>query len=284
VTRKRFVWKTRIREIQLGDRTLIAGVLNVTPDSFSDGGRFSDPDRAYARAMEIEDQGADLVDIGGESTRPGSARVSEAEELRRIVPVLKRLKDKLAIPICVDTYKAAVAEKALEHGAEIINDPSGLTFDPALAKVVANHDAGLILNHMRGTPETWGKLPPLSDVMGTVVADVRATVHRAMRTGIDQSRIVVDPGLGFGKRKEQNTELIARLPQLSSLGFPIMVGPSRKSFLAKEGERDTSYANAAAVCASVLGGAHILRVHEVGEMRIAAQLADAILNGIPDGE
>ena len=176
--RRHFVWKLAGRELLLGERTLLMGVLNVTPDSFSDGGKFLDPDRAFARAVELEEQGADLIDIGAESTKPGSERVSEAEELRRLVPVLKRLRGKLAVPISVDTYKSAIAEKALDHGAEIINDPSGLTFDPQLARMVANHNAGIVLNHMRGTPETWAKLPPLKDVMGAICHDLDASIHR----------------------------------------------------------------------------------------------------------
>ena len=210
--RRHFVWKLAGRELLLGERTLLMGVLNVTPDSFSDGGQYLDPDRAFARAIELEEQGADIIDIGAESTRPGSERISEAEELRRLIPVLKRLRGKLdAVPISVDTYKSAVAEKALEHGAAIINDPSGLTFDPQLARIVAQHNAGLILNHMRGTPETWAKLPPLKDVIGTIRQDLDASVHRAVRSGVDRARIAIDPGLGFGKRKEQNAEILAQL-------------------------------------------------------------------------
>jgi len=277
MSRKRYGWKLKDRELQLGDRTLIMGILNVTPDSFSDGGKFLDPDRAFARAVEMEEEGADIIDIGAESTRPGSARISENEELRRLVPVLKRLRGKLAIPISVDTYKAAVAERALALGAEIINDPSSLTFDPQLAKIAAQHDAGLVLNHMRGTPETWAKLPPLPDVMGTILHDLGATVHRAMRAGLDRSRIVVDPGLGFGKRKEQNAEILARLRELARLDLPILVGPSRKSFLAQQSPEETAYATAAAVAASILAGAHIVRVHDVRYMRAAASVADAIL-------
>src|SRR5580698_6721347 len=162
--RKRFEWKLRDKTLQLGERTLIMGVLNVTPDSFTDGGKYQDPDRAFARAVELEEQGADLIDVGAESTRPGSARISEAEELRRLVPVLKRLRGKLTIPISVDTYKASVAEKAIELGADVINDPSALTFDADLSRKVASVNGGLILNHMRGTPETWAKLPPLKGV------------------------------------------------------------------------------------------------------------------------
>src|SRR5580698_4115531 len=232
--RKRYEWKIRDTSLVLGDRTLIVGVLNVTPDSFSDGGKYLDPDRAFARAIELEEEGADIIDIGAESTRPGSTRVSEAEELRRLVPVLKRLKDKLRAFISVDTYKAAIAEKALELGASIINDPSGLTFDAELAKAVVHGGAGLILNHMRGTPETWAKLPPLKDVIRTVRTELDAAANRAGLSGVDRKRIVADPGLGFGKRREQNAEILAQLGELSRLELPILVGPSRKHFLARE--------------------------------------------------
>jgi dihydropteroate synthase len=275
--RKRFYWKLRQRELALGERTVILGVLNVTPDSFSDGGKYIDPDRAFARALELEEQGADVVDIGAESTRPGSTPISAAEELRRLVPVLKRLKGRLNVPISVDTYKAEVAERALEHGAEIINDPTGLTFEPHLARVVSNHDAGLILNHMRGRPESWAKLGPMPDPMGTIGRELEATVSRARRTGIDKSRMVIDPGIGFGKRKEQNAVILGKLGQLNSLELPIMVGPSRKSFLAHPDVEETKFATAAAVTAAVLAGAHIVRVHDVREMRAATELADEIL-------
>ena len=275
--RKLFYWKLKAREVKLGERTVILGVLNVTPDSFSDGGKYMDPDRAFARAVEMEEQGADIIDIGAESTRPESARISAAEELRRLIPVLKRLRDKLSIPISVDTYKAEVAELAIEHGAEIINDPTGLTFEAQLARVVSNQNAGLILNHMRGRPETWAKLPPLPDVMSTIVRDLDATVSRARHSGLDRSRIVVDPGLGFGKRKEQNTTILARLRELSSLDLPILAGPSRKSFLAHPTDQETLFATAAAATAAILGGAHLLRVHDVLEMRAVADVADEIL-------
>jgi dihydropteroate synthase len=252
------------------------GVLNVTPDSFSDGGKYSDPDRAFARAVELEEQGADIIDVGAESTRPGSSRVSEAEEIRRLIPVLKRLQGQLSVPVSVDTYKATVAERALDLGVEIINDPSGLTFEPELSRVVSNHDAGIILNHMRGQPETWAKLGPMPDPIATIGRDLEATLSRARRVGIDKARIAVDPGLGFGKRKEQNALILARLNQLAALDFPIMVGPSRKSFLAHPDPEETKFANAAAVTAAILGGAHIVRVHDVREMRAVADLADEI--------
>jgi dihydropteroate synthase len=275
--RKRFEWKIRGATLQLGERTLIAGVLNVTPDSFSDGGKYLDPDRAFAHAIELEDAGADLLDIGAESTRPGSTRISEAEELRRLVPVLKRLRGKTGIPISVDTYKAAVAEKALELGAQIINDPSGGTFDPALARAVAQGDAGLILNHMRGTPDTWTKLPPLKFVMETIGRELGAAMHRAVRAGLDRRCIVVDPGLGFGKRKEQNAEILANLEVLHQLEAPLMVGPSRKHFLVQGSAEHTELATAAAVTASILKGTHIVRVHDVKAMKPVVDVADEIL-------
>jgi len=275
--RKRYFWKLKRRDINLGERTVLMGVLNLTPDSFSDGGKYSDPDRAFARALELEEEGADILDIGAESTKPGSARISAAEELRRLVPVLKRLKDKLGIPISVDTYKAEVAERAFEHGAEIINDPSGLTMEPQLARTVSNHDGGLVLNHMRGRPETWTKLGPMRDPVATILKELDASVSRARGVGIDKSRIVIDPGFGFGKRKEQNSLILDRLGELAALDLPIMAGPSRKSFLAHPTPGETNYATAAAVAACILRGAHIVRVHDVKGMRAAADVADEIL-------
>jgi dihydropteroate synthase len=281
MTRRHFVWKLKSRDLLLGERTLIMGVLNVTPDSFSDGGKYLDPDRAFSRAVELEEQGVDIIDIGAESTRPGSVRIAEAEELRRLVPVLKRLRGKLQVPISVDTYKSSVAEKALEHGAEIINDPSGLTFDPQLARIVANYDGGLIVNHMRGTPESWAKLPPLKDAMGSILHDLEASTHRAVRSGVERMRIMIDPGLGFGKRKEQNAEILARLPEMARLEFPILVGASRKSFLSAT-EKMTGVplecASAAAAAAAVFGGAHMIRVHDVVAAKPAVMIADQILS------
>jgi dihydropteroate synthase len=276
MSRKRFEWKLRDRMLPLGERTLIVGVLNVTPDSFSDGGKYEDPDRAFARAVEIEEQGADILDVGAESTRPGSTRISEAEELRRLVPVLKRLRNKLAIPISVDTYKAAVAEKALELGVEILNDPSALTFDPELGRTAARGNAALILNHMRGTPETWAKLPPLKDALRTITTELDASVHRALRAGLERKQLVIDPGLGFGKRREQNAEILAHLQTLARLEMPILVGPSRKHFLARESADETEFATAAAVTAAILHGAHLVRVHDVKAMRAVVEVADEI--------
>jgi dihydropteroate synthase len=279
---RRYHWRLKERELLLGDRTLILGVLNVTPDSFSDGGDYADPDRAFARAVELEEHGADILDIGAESMRPGSQRISEAEELRRLIPVLKRLRGKLTIPISVDTYKSGVAEKALEHGAEIVNDPSGILLDAQLPKVVTKYDAGLIVNHMRGSPETWAKLPPLKDVLRSVTIDLEAAIHRARQAGVEKHRIVVDPGLGFGKRGDQNCEIIGNLGHLRALDAPIAVGPSRKSFLRKERDDQTEFATAAAVTASILNGAHLVRVHNVKAMRAVVEVADAICQAVAE--
>jgi len=277
MARKRYLWKLRDRELQLGDRTLIVAILNVTPDSFSDGGKYFDPDRAFARALELEEQGADIVDIGAESTRPGATRVSEAEEKRRLIPVLKRLRNRLSVPVLVDTYKSAVAENALDLGVDAINDPTGLTVDPLLSKVAAKYNAGLVLNHMRGTPETWARLAPVSDIMSLVGHELHATVRRAQLSGVERTRMVIDPGIGFGKRGEQNSEVLARLGALAQLDLPVLVGPSRKQFLKQATERGTEFATAAAVSAAILSGAHMVRVHDVEAGRAAASVADAIL-------
>ena len=243
------------------------GVLNITPDSFSDGGKFTDPDLAFARAVDLEEQGADIIDIGAESTRPGSARISAAEEMRRLIPVLKRLKDKLSIPISVDTYKAEVAERALDLGVEIINDPSGLTFEPQLSRVVAKHDAAGPgdQSHARQAGNV-GQAAFLARPRRDYQPRPRCRREPCALVGVDKTRaVVIDPGLGFGKRKEQNSLILGRLPQLRGARLPIMVGPSRKSFLAHATGEETQFATAAAVAACVLGGAHIVRVHDVRE-------------------
>ncbi len=260
------------------------GILNVTPDSFSDGGKYDDPGRAFDRALELEAQGADIIDVGGESTKPGATRISEAEELRRLIPVLKRLKGKLSIPISVDTYKSGVAEKAIEHGAEIVNDPTGLLLDLQVARVAANHDAGLIINHMRGSPDTWAKLPPLKDLMRSIGIDLEAAVNRARHGGVERHRIAIDPGIGFGKRKEQNAEIISNLRLLREFDLPVAIGVSRKSFLKKDTDEGTEFATAAAVASSILNGAHIVRVHDVAAMKSVVEVADAIRNSLAEPE
>ena len=279
--RKKFRLRLPSRTLVLGERTLVMGVLNVTPDSFSDGGRYFDADAAAERAIAMQREGADLIDVGGESTRPGSDGVSPEEELRRVMPVLERLRGKLKIPISIDTQKAAVAEAAVRAGAELINDVSALRTDPALAEVARRHRLPLILMHMRGLPRTMQKLPFARNVMADVSKGLREAVARARKAGVAKSQVVLDPGIGFGKRYEQNCELLARLPELARLGFPLLVGASRKTFIGKllgdVPEDQRMWGTAASVTASILGGAHIVRVHDVVEMVQVARIADAVL-------
>ncbi|MGA2511429.1 MAG: dihydropteroate synthase [Candidatus Acidiferrales bacterium] len=280
--RKIFRLKLPSRTLVLGERTLVMGVLNITPDSFSDGGKYLDSEEAVARALEIERAGADILDIGGESTRPGSQGTRAEEELRRIMPVLRKLRGHLKIPISVDTSKSEVAEAAAGAGAEILNDVTALRVDPRLAEVARRRKMPLILMHMRGEPRTMQKKPFARDVVRDVAAGLRRAVAEARRAGVAKSQIVVDPGIGFGKSAEQNYELLARLPELARLGFPLLVGTSRKGFIGKvlggapEGER--LWGTAATVAASILGGAHIVRVHDVAELVQVARVTDAVLN------
>ncbi len=272
--------------LPLGQRTLVMGVLNVTPDSFSDSGKFLDVKHAVQHALAMQRDGADIIDIGAESTRPGSLGISPAEELRRLLPVLQALRGKLKIPISVDTQKSAVAELALRAGAEILNDISGLRTDPQLARVAARYGALLILMHMRGTPNTMQKGPFARHVMRDVISGLRESVATAKKYGVKSSQIIIDPGIGFGKSYSQNYELLAKLPELATLGYPLMVGTSRKGFLgatlAKNGKSAPSeeriFATAATVAASILNGAQIVRVHDVAEMAQVARVADAVLN------
>jgi dihydropteroate synthase len=265
----------------LGERTLVMGVLNVTPDSFSDGGHYLDPDAAAAHALFMESAGADLIDIGGESTRPGSNGVSAEEELERVVPVLERLRGKLTIPISIDTSKSEVADRAAEMGAEIINDVTALGADPELAGVASRRKLPLILMHIRGEPRTMQKGPFARDVMKDVTSGLLSAIAVARRAGVRNSQIILDPGLGFGKSYEQNFELIARLPELAALGFPLLTGASRKSFVGRalggHPKQERAWGTAATVSAAILGGVHIVRVHDVAEMAQVVRVADAVL-------
>ncbi len=286
VRRKNFRLKLGSKTLLLGERTLLMGVLNVTPDSFSDGGLYLEPQRAVDRALEIERQGADLLDIGGESTRPGSDATSIEEELRRVLPVLEGLRRSLKIPISIDTRRAEVAQAALAAGAEIINDISGLKSDPRIAQVAARHKAPLILMHIRGEPKTMQKLPFARDVLKDVASGLRAAAARAIKAGVSRNRILLDPGIGFGKSFAQNYELLASLPELAKLGFPLLVGTARKTFLGATLARDGKHAppderiwgTAATVASSILAGAHIVRVHDVAEMLQVARVADCVLD------
>ena len=282
--RKTFLLKLRSGKLTLGKRTLVMGVLNVTPDSFSDGGRFFQTQNAAKAALAMERAGADLLDIGAESTRPGSEGISAAEELRRLLPVLQALRGRLKIPISVDTQKASVAEMALGAGAEILNDISGLKNDPRMAEVAARFGAPLVLMHMRGTPRTMQKKTFVGDVVRNVVSGLRKSIRMARRAGVRKSQIIVDPGIGFGKSFAQNYELLARLAELGKLGYPLLVGTSRKGFLgatlARGGKplppEKRIWGTAATVAASILNGAHIVRVHDVEEMAQVARVTDAV--------
>lgn len=283
--RKTFRLKLRSSTLLLGPRTLLMGVLNVTPDSFSDGGKFFDPQKAVDQALAMERDGADLLDIGAESTRPGSQPVTSAAELLRLLPVLRALHPLLKIPISIDTRRAEVAEPALAEGAQIINDVSGLRHDPKIAHIAAKHRAPLILMHMRGEPGTMQKKPFARDVLRDVTRGLRASAEQALRAGVARSQIVLDPGIGFGKSFEQNYELLRSLPRLAALGYPLLVGASRKGFLgatlARDGKpappQERIWGTAATVTASILNGAHIVRVHDVAEMVQVARVSDLLL-------
>jgi dihydropteroate synthase len=284
--RKRFRLKLGSRTLILGERTLVMGVLNVTPDSFSDGGKFFSVRKAVERALAIQAAGADILDIGAESTRPGSQEITAAEELARLLPVLQALRGQLKIPMSVDTQKSAVAEIALGAGAEMLNDISGLNYDPRLAEVAARHRIPLILMHMRGNPRTMQKLPFAKNVFRDVLAGLRRSIAKARRAGVRKSHIILDPGIGFGKSYPQNYELLAQLPALAKLGYPLLVGTSRKGFLgatlARNGKplppEQRIWGTAATVAASILNGAHIVRVHDVAEMAQVARVTDTVLS------
>ncbi len=258
------------------------GVLNVTPDSFSDRGQFYSLERAVAHAERMASEGADLIDIGGESTRPGSEFVSEAEELRRVIPVIERLSGISSVPISIDTTKSSVARAALEAGAEIVNDISGLRFDPQIADEVANAKAGLILMHSRGTPKTMQQMPPVDNVMKEVIDGLRESISLACRHGVATQSIAIDPGIGFGKTAEENLKVIANLEQLSRefSDFPIAIGTSRKSFIGKLLDNAPAdqrlYGTIASTVVAAMHGAHVVRVHDVKAAVDALRIVDAI--------
>ncbi len=261
------------------DRTCVMGILNVTPDSFSDGGAFLDEGRALARAEEMIDSGAGVIDVGGESTRPGAPEVTLEEEMRRVIPVVQAISRRMRIPISVDTTKAAVAEAALDAGAAVVNDVSGLSFDPDMPDTVARHGAGVVVMHIRGTPKTMQSHVDYTNLIGDISSELASRLDSAVRMGIEAERVVLDPGIGFAKTAEQSLLLLQRLSRLEELGRPILIGPSRKSFIgavtgAVVGDRVPG--TIAAVVAAVLAGARIVRVHDVRETVQAVSIADAI--------
>jgi dihydropteroate synthase len=305
-----FQWNLGARSLELGKRTLIMGIVNVTPDSFSDGGLYLDPGKAADHALKLLDEGADIIDIGGESTRPGASvaaspetqnakeksmpgktksnkiAVTAEEELNRVLPVITSVKKlRPGAFISIDTYKASVARAAIAAGAEIVNDVSGLRWDPQMAKAVAETKCGIVLMHMRGRPDEWRNLAPVADMVLLVKRELREWTEAAVLAGIRRERIVLDPGLGFGKNFEQNYPLLGRFQELQSLGLPLLAGASRKSFigrmLAKNGKdaplEDRFYGNLALQTALILKGAHIIRTHDVKATLDGARVADAIL-------
>ncbi len=291
-------WQLRSRALDLGTRTFIMGVVNVTPDSFSDGGKFLDAQRAVAHALQLLDEGADVLDIGGESTRPGTRVlpdevgdkpvVTEGEELRRVLPVIEGvLKARPDAVVSVDTYKSGVARRAVEAGAEVVNDVSAFQWDATMARTCGELTCGVVLMHTRGQPGEWRSLPPESDIVSLVARDLAARAQEAIAGGVERERIVLDPGFGFGKNYDENYPLLARFDRLQSLGFPLLAGTSRKSFLGRTVAKRLGAENAppdarlhgslAAMVASILQGAHIVRVHDVKPAVEAAAIADAVL-------
>jgi dihydropteroate synthase len=281
-------WQIRDKSLPIGERTLIMGILNVTPDSFSDGGQYFSSDNAVGHAQQMISEGADIIDVGGESTRPGSAEpVTAEEEIRRVQPVIKALSEVTDVPISVDTTKSEVAIAALEAGAHIVNDISALRFDFFIADAVAGTGAGLVLMHSRGTPATMHRLSPVADIMHEVTTSLGASVKMAQRRGVKRESIVIDPGIGFGKSQEQNLELLAKLDRIAAAfpDLPVLIGTSRKSFIGRMLADETGNpaptdqrlsGSMASIAVGVLKGAHIVRVHDVKETVEFMRVLDAI--------
>lgn len=281
---KRPVYKLRCgdRTLELGKRTVIMGILNVTPDSFSDGGMFLSPDRALQQAEKLVEEGADIIDVGGESTRPFSDSVDEDEEKRRVIPIIEKLASVIDVPISVDTCKSGVARSAMEAGASIINDVSALRFDPEMVEVAARSGVPLILMHMLGTPRTMQKNPHYDAVIAEIMGFLQQRIDYATRHGVKREQIIVDPGIGFGKTVKHNLAILKNLDAFHLLNSPLLLGASRKSFiglvLGRENPLERELGTGAVTCAAVLAGVHILRVHNVSVNVEVARMADAILD------
>jgi dihydropteroate synthase len=278
--RQQFTWVLPGMAIALGIRTAIMGILNVTPDSFSDGGQCLDSGKAVERGKQLEDEGADILDIGGESTRPGSAAVSEEEETARVLPVVERLAPVLRIPISVDTYRSGVARRALDAGAQIINDISGLRFDEELPPIIARHRAGVVLMHSRGDRNELHTQGPMQNAVAEVAAGLKQSIECARQARIPDSSIVVDPGIGFGKNANENLKILKSLTVFSKLPYPLLVGTSRKSFIrsiAPDSIEGRLLGTAVTVVTAIVQNAHIVRVHDVKQMRGVVDATDRIL-------
>ena len=274
--------KIRDKEFDLSQRTFIIGILNITPDSFYDGGRFSNVDEAVRQGIKMAEEGADIIDIGGESTRPGSEPISLEEELSRVIPVIERLSQEIKTPLSIDTYKSIVAKKALDSGASMINDISALRFDPEMKKIPAEYEVPIVLMHIKGTPKNMQENPYYDDVMKEISFYLKESITIAKDSGIKEDKIIIDPGIGFGKRLEDNLDILKNLSMLKSLGKPILVGPSRKSFIGKVLDlppEERLEGSLGALAVAILNGANLVRVHDVKESSRVAKLVDAIKRG-----
>lgn len=268
-------------KLHLGRRTHVMGILNVTPDSFYDGKRYNTAEDAVNHALKMLEEGADIIDVGGESTRPGAYPISEAEELKRVIPLIKLLSKEVRKPISIDTYKAKVAEKAIEAGASIINDIGGLLMDKHMAKVAAEAKVPVIIMHKKGSPRTMQKYPVRKNVMSEIMSYLQKSVSRAVNAGIDEDKIILDPGIGFGKTLRQNLEILKRLREFKSMGFPILIGTSRKKFIGailKLSVQERLNGTLATLAVAVINGAHIVRVHDVREAVQVVRICDAVGN------
>jgi len=271
--------KTNRGELDYNRKTLIMGILNITPDSFSDGGKYNEIDGAVKRAVEMENQGADIIDMGAESTRPGSARVSLEEEKKRLLPVLKEVLASVSVPISIDTYKSETAAAALEMGASIINDISGMKFDKKMPKIAAYYDVPVVLMHIQGRPETMQKNPEYRNLIFEIKKYLWTSIEAVRKAGVRDEKIIIDPGIGFGKKHQHNLKILNRLKSFEELNYPILIGTSRKSlikYVTKDEKFGRIFGTAASVTTAVLNGASIVRVHDVEEMKRAAVMADAV--------
>ena len=273
-------WAIRDRSFEWGKRTYLMGIVNVTPDSFSDGGEFATPEAALAQAQKLVEAGADIIDIGGQSTRPGAVQISVEEELERVLSVIEVLRQEIAVPISVDTTRATVAVSAVNVGADLVNDISGGTFDPDMLATVAQLNVPIVLMHLRGTPQTMQQMTDYQNLLGEIYQFLERQIESAIACGINPSKIIIDPGIGFAKNQQQNLEILRNINFFKLLNCPILVGASRKSFIGRildqPDPKERVWGTAAACCAAISTGADILRVHDVAQMRDVCRVADAI--------
>ncbi|MBD2037465.1 dihydropteroate synthase [Leptolyngbya sp. FACHB-321] len=274
------VWQVRNQTFDWGDRTYLMGVLNVTPDSFSDGGLFHQPEAAIAQARALIAAGVDILDVGGQSTRPNAIEISLDEELERVLPIIQAVRQESDVPLSIDTTRAVVAQAAIAAGADLVNDISGATYDAEMLSVVAKLGVPIVLMHIRGTPQTMQQLTDYEDLISDILTFLKARIDAAIACGIDRSRIAIDPGIGFAKTYAQNLEILRRLPEFHALGYPLLVGASRKSFIGhilnQPDPQQRVWGTAAACCAAIAGKADLLRVHDVKEMKDVCRVADAL--------